>query len=166
MINLGKLNNGSTSKEVILEKQENGCIKCISHCTDKDGYTRIKYKGKHERLFRVIYMLKYGDIPKGMVIRHKCDNPYCCNIEHLEIGTPKDNVRDMIERGRDCYHNPKPKILGERNGSSKLTEKQVKEIYLSSLSNKKLAKIYGVSAINIGYIKNKKQWKWLTDTLD
>lgn len=147
-------------------KQENGCIKCISHCTDKDGYTRIKYNGKHERLFRVIYMLKYGDIPKGMLIRHKCDNPYCCNIEHLEIGTPKDNVRDMIERGRDCYHNPKPKIFGERNGSSKLTEKQVKEIYLSSLSNKKLAKIYGVSAINIGYIKNKKQWKWLTDTLD
>ena len=166
MINLGKLNNGSTSKEVILEKQENGCIKCISHCTDKDGYTRIKYNGKHERLFRVIYMLKYSDIPKGMLIRHKCDNPYCCNIEHLEIGTPKDNVRDMIERGRDCYHNPKPKIFGERNGSSKLTEKQVKEIYLSSLSNKKLAKIYGVSAINIGYIKKKKQWKWLTDTLD
>ena len=164
MINLGKITK--FGKEIILEKQDNGCVKCLSHCQDNDGYTRIKYNGKHERLFRVIYMQKYGEIPKGMLIRHKCDNTWCCNLEHLEIGTPKDNVRDMIERGRDNYHKIKPKIYGEKNGSSKLTENQVKEIYLSNLSNKKLAKIYGVSDINIGYIKNKKQWKWLTDTLD
>lgn len=164
MINLGKITK--FGKEIILEKQDNGCVKCLSHCQDNDGYTRIKYNGKHERLFRVIYMQKYGEIPKGMLIRHKCDNTWCCNLEHLEIGTPKDNVRDMIERGRDNYHKIKPKIYGEKNGSSKLTENQVKEIYLSNLSNKKLAKIYGVSDINVGYIKNKKQWKWLTDTLD
>lgn len=56
MINLGKFSNSNTSKEVILEKLENGCVKCISHCTDKDGYVRISYNGKHERLFRVLYM--------------------------------------------------------------------------------------------------------------
>ena len=42
--------------------------------------------------------MKFGEIPKGMVIRHKCDNPNCCNIEHLEIGTQKDNIEDMIKR--------------------------------------------------------------------
>ena len=164
MISWGKLNE--YGKEVILEKLDNGCIKCISHCTDKDGYVRIMYNGKHERLFRVLYMQKYGDIPKGMVIRHKCDHPYCCNIEHLEIGTRLDNVRDMIERGRDVYHNPKKKLWGEKNGSNKLTENQVKEIYLSKLSLKTLSKMYKVSTSNISYIKNKKQWQWLTDTLD
>ena len=164
MISLGKLNE--YGKEVILEKLDNGCIKCISHCTDKDGYVRIMYNGKHERLFRVLYMQKYGDIPKGMVIRHKCDHPYCCNIEHLEIGTRLDNVRDMIERGRDVYHNPKTQSFGTSNGGHKLTEQQVKEIYLSSLSQKKLSKLYKVSATNIAYIKKKKLWKWLTDTLD
>lgn len=164
MINLGKLSN--SGKEVILEKLENGCIKCISHCTDKDGYTRIRYNGKHERLFRVIYMQKHGDIPKGMVIRHKCDHPYCCNIEHLEIGTRLDNVRDMIERGRDVYHEPKSKSFGTNNGSHKLNEQQVKEIYLSKLGYRKLSKLYKVSTTNIFYIKNKKQWSWLTDTLD
>ena len=62
MINLGRLSDSKQSKEVILERLENGCIKCISHCSDKDGYTRINYNGKQERLFRVIYaknMVKY-----------------------------------------------------------------------------------------------------------
>ena len=164
MINLGKLSN--SGKEVLLEELENGCIKCISHCTDKDGYVRIMYNGKHDRLFRVLYQQKYGKIPKGMVIRHKCDHPYCCNIEHLEIGTRLDNVRDMIERGRDVYHKPKPKSFGTKNGSHKLNEQQVKEIYLSKLGCRELSKLYKVSKTNIFYIKNKKQWSWLTDTLD
>lgn len=111
-------------------------------------------------------MQKYGNIPKGMVIRHKCDHPYCCNIEHLEIGTRLDNVRDMIERGRDAYHKPKTYNFGTNNSMHKLTEQQVKEIYLSSLSQKKLSELYKVSTTNIAYIKKKKQWKWLTDTLD
>ena len=164
MINLGKITK--TGKDIILEELENGCIKCVSHCADGDGYTRIRYQGKHERLFRVIYMLKYGPIPKGMLIRHTCDHPYCCNIEHLLIGTPKDNVRDMIERGRVNFHRSHKKIRGVNNHNSKLTEEQVKEIYTSKLSNRALSKIYNVTDTNISYIRHKKQWKWLTDTLD
>ena len=110
------------------------------------------------------YEEKYGNIPKGMVIRHKCDHPYCCNIEHLEAGTQLDNVRDMIQRGRDVYH--VSKIRGTKIGISKLTEQQVKEIYLSKLGYRKLSKIYNVSVTNIYYIKRKKRWEWLTDTLD
>lgn len=87
----------------MLEERENGCIECISHCKDNCGYTRVRVNGKHERLFRYIYEQKYGKIPKGMVIRHKCDNPNCCNIKHLEIGTQKDNVRDLIERQPEKY---------------------------------------------------------------
>lgn len=164
MINLGKLTK--FSREIVLEEQENGCIRCLSHCQDSDGYVRIRYKGKHERLFRVIYTLRHGEIPKGKVIRHICDNRWCCNIEHLEIGTQKDNVRDMIERGRDCFHNPNINSRGEKNHNSKLTEKEVKEIYLSNFGYRKLSKIYNVSSTNIRNIKKKLQWKWLTDTFD
>lgn len=153
-------------KNIFLEPQDNGCIKCLSHCLDKDGYVRIQYKGKQSRLHRVLYELKYGAIPKGLVIRHKCDNRYCCNIEHLEIGTVKDNVRDMIERGRDKYHCKKPQMNGTNNVSNKLTESQVKEIYLSKLSGYRLAKIYGVSSATIMLIKHKKTWSWLTQTLN
>ena len=155
MINLGKFTENG--KDVILKEMDNGCIECVSHCKDADGYVRIQYKGKQDRLFRVIYEQKYGLIPKGMVIRHKCDNPSCCNIEHLEIGTRYDNVQDMIKRGRAKYGMYEIRLFGEKNPNSKLTEKQVCEIYSSNLSCNKLAKLYGVSNTNIKYIKNKRQ---------
>ena len=66
MINLGKITK--FGKEIILEKQDNGCIKCLSHCTDKDGYVRIRYNGKHDRLFRVLYQQKHGEIQKGLIL--------------------------------------------------------------------------------------------------
>ena len=166
MISLGKFSNSNTSKEVILEKLENGCIKCISHCTDKDGYVRIRYNGKHERLFRVLYIQKYGDIPKGMVLRHLCNNAWCCNIKHLKVGTQKENMEDMINCGRSLKGKNNFKINGIKNGSNKLTEEEIKEIYLSDLGYTTLSKKYNVSKTNIRYIKNKQQWKWLTDTFD
>ena len=58
------------------------------------------------------------------------------------------------------------KISGEKNNNHKLSEKQVKEIYFSDLGCTVLSKLYNVSKTNIRYIKNKRQWKWLTDTLD
>lgn len=164
MINLGKISK--CGKDIILQKQENGCVKCISHCTDKDGYVRIRYKGKHDRLFRVLYQQKHGEIPKGLVLRHLCNNAWCVNIEHLKVGTQKENYQDMVNCGRSPKGKQNLKISGEKNHNHRLSEKQVKEIYLSKLNLKILSKIYEVSTTNISYIKNKKQWKWLTDTLD
>lgn len=164
MINLGKLSlNG---KEVILEEIENGCIECISHCKDDCGYTRVNVNGKHERLFRYIYENKYGKIPKGLVLRHLCNNPSCCNIKHLKVGTYKENYQDMVNCGRSLKGKPNVKARGTKSPFHKLSEKQVEEIYLSNLSFNELSKIYKVSSVNIGFIKHKKQWKWLTDKID
>ena len=98
MINLGKISK--SGKDIILQKEKNGCIRCTSHCIDKDGYTRIRYKGKHDRLFRVLYQQEYGEIPKGLVLRHLCNNAWCVNVEHLKIGTHKENAEDMVNCGR------------------------------------------------------------------
>lgn len=163
MINLGKLS--SNGKEVILQQKENGCLECISHCKDSCGYTRVFINGKHERLFRYIYEQQNGKIPKGMVIRHMCDNSSCCNINHLEIGTQLDNIKDRELRGR-TYRGPNFKSRGTKSKWNKLTENQVKEIYLSNLSSYKLSEIYNVSHSNILQIKNKLTWKWLTNKID
>lgn len=165
MISLGKISN--RGKEVILEEKENGCLECISHSKDDFGYTRIFVNGKHQRLFRYLYEQKYGTIPKGMEIRHKCDNSSCCNVEHLEIGTHLDNINDMIIRGRYKLgkNSDVSKVRGTKNGSNKLKEDEVIKIFLSNLSYKKLAKLYNVSSSNIRLIKKQLQWKWLTDTL-
>lgn len=100
-----------------------------------------------------------------MQIRHKCDNPSCCNIEHLEIGTAKDNARDKVKRNRSRKGIPNLSARGTNNKSHKLTEKQVIDIYISYLSHKKLADKYNVSRTLISAIKNNKWWSWLTKDL-
>jgi hypothetical protein len=70
-------------------------------------------------------------IPVGMFILHSCDNPSCCNPEHLSVGTPKDNTQDMMNKGR--YKLPinafkKGHGAGESNIKSKLTKEDVEFI--------------------------------------
>jgi hypothetical protein len=49
---------------------------------------------------RVSWELNYGEIPNGLHVLHKCDNPECTNPEHLFVGTALDNVRDAQRKGR------------------------------------------------------------------
>lgn len=50
---------------------------------------------------RMSWRLVYGDIPAGLFICHKCDNPRCVNPFHLFPGTRTENVQDMIRKKRD-----------------------------------------------------------------
>ncbi len=63
------------------------------------GYGRFKIGSKYHTATRVVWELEYGPIPNGLNIRHKCDNPSCVRIEHLELGTQADNVNDTVTRG-------------------------------------------------------------------
>jgi hypothetical protein len=83
---------------------ENGCWEFTGTKTPK-GYGRISFNGVHEYTHRVSWILHNGPIPKGLVILHSCDNPPCCNPEHLSVGTHKDNSRDMVRKGNfPSYH--------------------------------------------------------------
>jgi hypothetical protein len=93
-------------------------------------------------------------IPEGMFVMHKCDNPECCNPEHLMIGTPKDNTQDMLKKGRRRVVAP----LGTENGKSVLNEEKVRFIRSSDLSHAKLAKELEVSASCVRGVRIGRTW--------
>ena len=64
------------------------------------GYGRFRFNGKIYDAHRFAWLLMNGEIPDGMVVLHSCDNPSCCNLKHLSLGTQKENVADCIEKGR------------------------------------------------------------------
>lgn len=64
------------------------------------GYGQIWVQGRKVRAHRYVWERANGPISRGLVVRHKCDNPPCVRLDHLEIGTLKDNTQDMIARGR------------------------------------------------------------------
>jgi hypothetical protein len=77
-------------------------------------YKRETYGSAH----RIAYTIAVGEIPEGYLARHTCDNPPCCNPQHIIPGTHKDNTRDAIERGR---HDP-----GGRKWNAAFLERQKK----------------------------------------
>jgi hypothetical protein len=93
----------------------------------RDGYGQVKYEGKMQLAHRIAYRLSFGEIPKGKLVCHHCDNPPCCNPSHLFIGTDADNRRDMVQKGRERHAN------GSRIRRAKFTESQVLEIRKSHI---------------------------------
>lgn len=77
-------------------------------------------KTKYMTAHRYSWILTYGEPPKGMHIRHKCDTPACCNPAHLELGTHTQNMQDAKARRRHAF--------GERSSKSKLTYEKVQEL--------------------------------------
>lgn len=132
---------------------ENDCWEWVG-AKDTGGYGLLHRNNKTMKAHRVSYEVYKGRIPKGLVVRHSCDNPACINPDHLDIGTVADNVRDRELRGRRD-------VKGEQIGTSKLTSEQVLNIKASSESIDVLADKYGVHRSNISLIRAGKSWKHL-----
>ena len=101
------------------------------------GHGLIWDNGKLAQAHRIAYEHKHGPIPKGMVVMHLCDNPACCNPDHLTLGTQKDNTHDSVLKGRHMRKNALPNLLDRISllkGSGKTPEEIAKETGYSLVS--------------------------------
>lgn len=133
------------------------CIE-VTTSLNSSGYGHVWHEGKTVRANRLAYVKAHGlslsDIA-GQVVRHSCDNPACVNPAHLLLGTHTDNMRDMLDRGR----NRQPK--GVRNAKAKLSESAVAEIrgrIAAGEAHRSIARDYGINASQISRINTGKTW--------
>jgi len=111
-------------------------------------------KGRPLNAHRVSWEIHFGKIPSNLHVLHKCDVACCVNPGHLFLGTNRDNVNDMVKKGRQT--------IGERNPMAKLTAEEVKEIRdLASVgwTHQFIADNYGATRPNVTMIIGHKTWK-------
>ena len=111
--------------------------------------------GQIELAHRAAWRLLRGEIPTGMFVLHRCDNPACVNPSHLFMGSQSDNARDMWSKRRA---NPGTSI-GEDHGMSKLTKTDVLAIRASTSSGVDLARQYGITPSTVVDIRKRRTWK-------
>src|SRR5690606_18431715 len=78
------------------------CWEWGGYVDKQSGYGKLAMRpGPPTGAHRVSWQLHNGPIPEGMWVLHSCDNPKCVRPDHLFLGTPLDNSRDMVSKGRE-----------------------------------------------------------------
>lgn len=132
-----------------------GCWLWMASTAGK-GYGQFRIPGTRKNIYahRLSYELFKGALPKGAHLMHSCDTPCCVNPDHLSIGTPLQNARDMRDKGRH--------LNGQLNSSAKLTADQALAIKTllahSNLSQRVIARLFGLQQMEISRIKRGERW--------
>jgi len=145
----------------LIKNESTGCLEWLGKL-DPQGYGYSYINGKIERAHRVSWILYKGDIPKNMCICHKCDNRKCANIDHLFLGSRKENYDDMVKKGRRKNNSP----LGEKHYRTKFKEEDINNIiknYREGMKFSEIAKLYNCHRSTIYLIFKRKTWKHLHD---
>lgn len=152
------------NKDLALAKLLAKSVRTLSGCLeytgarDGDGYGMVSVEGRQYRANRLAWEIANSvPPPRGMVVRHRCDNPPCFDASHLILGTYGDNARDREERGRGSDRR------GEKCPTARLTWTQVREIRdlfkAGRFSHNSIASRFGVSRKTVSKIVNNQTWK-------
>ena len=133
---------------------ESGCLVWVGSTSPQTGYGFFVLSGRVHSAHRASFLLFKGPIPEGMQVMHSCDVRACVNPDHLSLGTHRDNMADMVRKGRQCR--------GVRVKQSKLTPEKVREIrrrHAAGEPQNSLAREFGVSAASLNDVVHHKTWR-------
>lgn len=88
-----------------VHRADNGCWLWLgaADAAGRGVYSvRTDGRAKTLKAYQVAWYLVRGHWATRALL-HSCDNPGCCNPDHLREGTAQDNSDDMVERGRTCH---------------------------------------------------------------
>jgi hypothetical protein len=125
---------------------------------NRGGYGQVRnLSGRATVAHRVSWVLTHGEIPSGLMVCHRCDNPPCVRPDHLFLGTNSDNMRDMAAKGRG--HIP-PSGCASRWASFGSPEQvqAILERLAAGEYQTTIARSFGVSPSLISLIARKKRY--------
>jgi len=127
------------------------------------GYGQFMLRRRTMRAHRLAYsMINHCHVNDAEVVMHTCDNPPCCNPDHLRAGTHADNMRDMVAKGR-----AKPGIAdsrGVKNPRARLSPHHVQAIRADTRPQRFIALEYAISQKHVSRIKRGDSWSHLPPT--
>ena len=131
---------------------ESGCWIWLGATTGKSGYGHLRSGSKDLSAHRASWEIHFGDIPKKTYVLHRCDNKMCVNPNHLFLGHHRDNMMDMVRKGRSNR--------GDKNGMAKLTAEKVLEIKMlfHHFDDSEIARKFFVAPRTIKDIRGGKSW--------
>jgi hypothetical protein len=144
-------------------RTNNGCLE-YAGAHNAFGYGIIRARrddGMHTMVatHRAAWTVTHGPIPEGMHVLHRCDNPPCCNPDHLFLGTDADNMSDKCAKGRQSreFDLPQTKLSDVEVAELRHEVAELRHEYATSgLSQYALARKYGISQPHVSYIVNHK----------
>jgi hypothetical protein len=116
---------------------------------DAKGYGVFWAAKCNWRSHRIALFFKTGEMPSHLMALHACDNPPCCNPEHLRWGTHQENQQDKVDRGG---------IRGVKNGRAKISRTDADFIAATDRPTSQLMEWFGLSKGQINKIRRGEIW--------
>ncbi len=146
-----------------------GAISSRGRNNYKSGYGTLTHETVSYSAHRISLFLSNPQFDQSLHVCHKCDNTLCINPNHLFAGTARDNIHDMISKGRHSHGDdhfsrkyPHKMTRGEAHVTSKLKNEDVlnvRALYASGMKGADIARKTGLRPMHVSKIINRTIWK-------